>query len=47
MIYALPILVRLALVVAVLMAIAFIAIPIYLYLFGDPNLVHTATSGGH
>lgn len=43
----LPLLVRTALVVAVLMAIAFIAIPIYLYFFGDPNLVQAATTGGH
>lgn len=42
----LPLLVRVALVFAVLLAIAFIAIPIYLYAFGDPNLVQAAT-GGH
>jgi succinate dehydrogenase / fumarate reductase cytochrome b subunit len=43
----LPLLVRTALVVAFLMAVAFIAIPIYLYFFGDPNLVQVATPGGH
>lgn len=43
----LPLLVRLALVFAVLLAIAFIVIPIYLFAFGDPNLVQAATSGGH
>ena len=43
----LPHLVRTALVVAILMAIAFIAIPIYLYFFGDPNLIQVATPGGH
>jgi succinate dehydrogenase / fumarate reductase cytochrome b subunit len=42
----LPVLVRLALVIAVLLAIGFIALPVYLYLFGDPNLVQAAT-GGH
>ena len=42
----LPVLVRLALVFAVLLAVAFIVIPIYLYFFGDPNLVQAAT-GGH
>jgi succinate dehydrogenase / fumarate reductase cytochrome b subunit len=42
----LPLLVRLALVFAVLLAIAFIVIPIYLYAFGDPNLAPAAT-GGH
>ena len=42
----LPLLVRLALVFAVVLAIAFIAIPIYLFAFGDPNLVQAA-SGGH
>ena len=29
-----------------LLAVAFISIPIYLYFFGDPNLVQAA-SGGH
>ena len=43
----LPILVRLAFVAAVLLAIGFIAIPIYLFAFGDPNLVQIATPGGH
>ncbi len=47
----LPILVRIALVFAILLAIAFIAIPIYLFAFGDPNLVQAAvnpaTTGGH
>ncbi len=47
----LPILVRIAFVVAVLLAIAFIVIPVYLFLFGDPDLIQTAvlttTPGGH
>ena len=43
----LPILVRIGLVVAVLLAIAYIVIPVYLFLFGDPNLVQAATTGGH
>ena len=47
----LPILVRIGYVVAVLLAIAYIVIPVYLFLFGDPNLVQTAvlptTPGGH
>jgi len=43
----LPVLVRIAMVVAVLLAIGFIALPIYLYLFGDPNLVQAVTTGGH
>jgi succinate dehydrogenase / fumarate reductase cytochrome b subunit len=43
----LPLLVRIALVFAVLMAIAFVVIPIYLFAFGDPNLVQIATPGGH
>lgn len=42
----LPLLVRVALVFAILLAIAFIVIPIYLFAFGDPNLVQAAT-GGH
>jgi succinate dehydrogenase / fumarate reductase cytochrome b subunit len=47
----LPVLVRIALVVALVLAVGFIVIPIYLFLFGDPNLVqaaaHAASSGGH
>ncbi|MEN8008481.1 MAG: succinate dehydrogenase cytochrome b subunit [Candidatus Krumholzibacteriota bacterium] len=43
----LPLLVRLALVLAIVLAIGFIALPIYLYAFGDPNLVQTVTTGGH
>jgi succinate dehydrogenase / fumarate reductase cytochrome b subunit len=40
----LPLLVNLAMVAAVVLAFGFIAIPIYLFLFGDPNLVQP---GGH
>jgi succinate dehydrogenase / fumarate reductase cytochrome b subunit len=40
----LPVLVRLALVAAVLLAVGFILIPVCLFLFGDPNLVQP---GGH
>jgi succinate dehydrogenase / fumarate reductase cytochrome b subunit len=40
----LPLLVRIALVASVLLAIGFIALPVYLFLFGDPNLVQP---GGH
>jgi succinate dehydrogenase / fumarate reductase cytochrome b subunit len=43
----LPLLVRAALVVGIVLAVGFIAIPIYLYLFGDPNLIPTALPGGH
>ncbi len=39
----LPVLVRVALVFAVLLAIGFIVLPVYLFLFGDPN----AMPGGH
>ena len=42
----LPILVRVALVFAVLLAIGFIFIPVYLYLWGDPNAL-TNLPGGH
>jgi succinate dehydrogenase / fumarate reductase cytochrome b subunit len=44
----LPLLVRLALVVAFLLAIGFIILPVYLFLFGDPNLVQNLVQpGGH
>ena len=47
----LPLLVRAALVVAVLLGIGFVVIPVYLHLFGDPDLVQTViqttTPGGH
>ena len=39
----LPILTRIALVYGVLMAVSFIGIPVYMFLFGDPNLM----PGGH
>ena len=41
----LPILTRIALVAAILLAIGFILIPVYLYFAGDPNAV--AGAGGH
>jgi succinate dehydrogenase cytochrome b subunit len=41
----LPILTRIALVFSILLAIGFVALPIYLYFLGDPNAV--AGPGGH
>ena len=41
----LPILSKIALVLSILLAIGFVALPIYLYFFGDPNAV--AGPGGH
>lgn len=41
----LPVLTRIALVFSILLAIGFVALPIYLYLAGDPNAV--AGLGGH
>ncbi len=44
----LPLLVRIALVASILLAIGFIALPVYLFLFGDPNLVQNLVlPGGH
>jgi succinate dehydrogenase / fumarate reductase cytochrome b subunit len=42
----LPLLVNVARVFAIVLAIGFIIIPVYLYLSGDPNALQT-TSGGH
>jgi succinate dehydrogenase / fumarate reductase cytochrome b subunit len=43
----LPLLVRIALIGSILLAIGFIALPVYLFLFGDPNLVQIVQPGGH
>jgi len=42
----LPLLVNVARVLAILLALGFVAIPLFLYLTGDPNAVQ-AMSGGH
>jgi len=43
----LPVLTKVALVFAILLAIGFVVIPVYLFLFGDPNLVQNTLPGGH